>query len=245
LTVRAWRAWEAVLARRGRHDLQMGSDGLPLPPAPLRVRVIAQADPQLFLDSGRAEAAQLAEAAASNGLPIADVGRMLDFGCGCGRVTRHWAAVPSLEVYGADHDAELIDWLQRGLPFVQAHRNDLSPPLPYPDGHFGLVYAISVFTHMTEELSAAWMAELHRVLRGGGLLLFSVVGEENLDRLRPHERAAFDRGELVVQFEEGLGTNLCATYHPKAYLERLTRDFEHLGTRPIGAQRLWALRSRG
>jgi SAM-dependent methyltransferase len=247
LAARVWRLWELILTAANRkHDAVAADDGLPLPPVSLRVRVIAHGDTELFLATGKADAAMIAEACAEHGVAIEDVGRLLDFGCGCGRVCRHWAPfASSAEIHGVDHDADLTSWLATGVPFVRAQRTGLAPPLPYPDDHFGLVYAISVFTHMTEELSAAWMAELHRVLRGGGLLLFSVVGEENLDRLRPHERAAFDRGELVVQFEEGLGTNLCATYHPKAYLERLTRDFEHLGTRPIGAQRLWALRSRG
>lgn len=246
LTVRAWRAWEALVALRGRKaGGRLGSDGLALPPATLRVRVIAQADPQLFWESGKAEAEQLRAAAAANGLPIENAGRVLDFGCGCGRVARHWGRFPSLEVHGADHDPELIDWIDGNLPFVRAHRNELAPPLPYPGGHFNLVYAISVFTHMTSELSQAWMAELHRVLRPGALLLFSVLGESNLDRLLPRERAAFDRGELVVQFEEGLGTNLCVSYHPEDYIDRLTQGFDRLESRPVGAQRLLILRSRG
>jgi SAM-dependent methyltransferase len=246
LSVRAWRAWEAFLALAGRRrDRPADDDGLALPPAALRVRVIAQNDPDVFLRTGKAEAQALAAAARAYGLEVRDAGRLLDFGCGCGRVIRHWVGLPSLEVHGSDHDAELVDWLRTGLPFVHANRNELAPPLPYPAGHFGLVYAISVFTHMTEELTEAWMTELHRVLRPGGLLLFSVLAPGNLDRLLPKEREAFERSELVVQFAEGIGTNLCVTYHPEAYIERLTRDFERLGTRPVGPQELWIVRARG
>jgi SAM-dependent methyltransferase len=245
LTVPAWRAWERLLARRGRGaDPQVGGDGLPLPPPALRVRVVAEADPQVFLESGRAEAAQLSAAVASSGTPIEESGRLLDFGCGCGRVIRHLNGLPSMEVHGTDHDAELIEWVAAHLPFVHANRNGIAPPLPYPDAHFGLVYAISVFTHMTDELSRDWMAEMRRVLRPGGLLLFTVMAG-NREALLKSEREAFNRGELVVQFEEGLGTNLCVSYHPQAYIDRLTRDFDRIDSRPLGAQQLWVLQSPG
>lgn len=246
LSVRAFRVWEAFLTLgRLRSDRPADDEGLPLPPAALRVRVVAQSDPDAFLRSGKADAQTLSESARAHGLELGDAGRLLDFGCGCGRVTRHWSGLTSVEVHGSDHDAVLVDWLRAGLPFVHANRNDLAPPLPYPDGHFGLVYAISVFTHMTEELTEAWMAELHRVLRPGGLLLFSVLPSSSIEKLRPKELEAFERGELVVQFEEGIGTNLCITYHPKAYIERLTSDFERLGTRPVGPQELWIVRAKG
>jgi SAM-dependent methyltransferase len=237
--------WERALTAAGR-DRHPGrsADGLALPPAALRVRVIAQADPEVFLDSGRAEAATLAAAASDHGLPVDAAGRLLDFGCGCGRVTRHWHALPSVEVHGTDHDADLIDWMRSGLPFIKAARNDLAPPLGYPADHFGIVYAISVFTHMTNNLARAWMVELARVIRPGGLLLFSALDQRQVDRLRPHERRAIHRGEPVVQFVDALGTNMCVAYHPRTFIERITPGFDILSTRVIGAQELYVLRLR-
>jgi cyclopropane fatty-acyl-phospholipid synthase-like methyltransferase len=46
-----------------------------------------------------------------------------------------------------------------------------------PDGYFDLVYAISVFTHITHEWSA-WLLELHRILKPEGLLLATFCGPE-------------------------------------------------------------------
>ena len=245
LAVRAWRAWEGVLTAlsRDRGD-DRPDDGLELPPAALRVRVIAQADPQVFLSSGRTQAATLASAASAQGLPVEDCGRLLDFGCGCGRVTRHWQAYPGVEVHGTDHDEDLVAWMRTGLPFIHAARNGLAPPLAYPDDHFGIVYAISVFTHMTNELAQAWMSELSRVIRPGGLLLFTALDQRQVDRLRPHERSAIDRGEPVVQFVDALGTNMCVSYHPRAFIETITPDFDILSTQVIGAQELYVLRLR-
>lgn len=249
LTVRAWRTWEGVLTLRSRdRDRGRGrdraDDGLDVPPAALRVRVIAQADREVFLSTGRAEAAVIAAAASAHGLEIDASGRLLDFGCGCGRVTRHWHAYPSVEVHGTDHDADLIDWLRTGLPFVHAARNDLAPPLPYPDAHFGIVYAISVFTHMTDDLARAWMIELARIIRPGGLLLFTALDDRQVDRLRPDERDAYARGESVVQFVDALGTNMCVAYHPRAFIETIAPQFSILSTQVIGAQELYVLRSR-
>lgn len=243
MTVRAWRSWEGVLTvvsrERGR---RRSEDGFDLPPAALRVRVIAEADPSVFLTTGKAEARVLAAAASAHGIGVETSGRLLDFGCGCGRVTRHWHAYPSVEVHGTDHDPDLIDWMRSGLPFVHAARNDLTPPLSYPDDHFGIAYAISVFTHMTDELARAWMKELARIVRPGGLLLFTALDERQVDRLRPHERSVYDRGEPVVQFADALGTNMCVSYHPRAFVEKITPEFSILSTQPIGAQELYVLR---
>ncbi len=243
LTARSWRAWEAVLARAGgRDDGARGDDGLPLPPPALRVRAIAQTDVEAFLDSGRSDAATLAGACAVQGAPIEAAGRLLDFGCGCGRVTRHWHAHAALEIHGTDHDADCVAWLSSNLPFVAAARNGLAPPLAHPDDHFGVVYAVSVFTHMTDALARAWVRELARVLEPGGLLLLTLLDERFADRLRPRERAALAGGAAVVQFEEAVGTNMCVAYHPRAYVESITRDFELLSVGPIGLQTLYVLR---
>ena len=246
LSVRAWRAWEGVLTTASRRrDQQLSDDGLDLPPAALRVRVIMVADPEVFLSTGRDEAAIIADTCDAHGLAIEDAGRLLDFGCGCGRVLRHWHRHCTVEIHGTDHDADLVEWLRAGLPFVHPNRNQIAPPLPYPDNHFGVVYAISVFTHMTDELSRAWISELDRIIRPGGLLLASALDERQIDRLRPAERAAFDAGESIVQFDAALGTNMCVSYHPRAYIEAISPGFDLLSTRVIGAQRLYVLRSNG
>ncbi len=240
LSVPAWRAWEYLLGYSGRNALAgVASDGLPLPPTAQRVRVIADPDGDLFLASGASEHEQLVALASEHGLAADRLGRVLDFGCGCGRIARHWRQVPGVEIHAADHDPRLIEWVDRSLPFVQCHRNALSPPLPYPAGHFDLVYAISVFTHLSDRLGLEWMTEMRRVIRCGGLLLFSVLPSEHRDRLRGAEQAAYDRGELVVQFKEGEGTNLCAAYHPEPYVRRMASGFELLDRRAVGLQDVW------
>ena len=48
--------------------------------------------------------------------------------------------------------------------------NREQPPLDFPDDHFDLVTALSVFTHITDGWSD-WLLEIRRVLKPGGLLI--------------------------------------------------------------------------
>ncbi len=104
--------------------------------------------------------------------------RVLDFGCGVGRTLRHFLAEAEVaELHGCDIDGPSIAWLQEHLsPPLHVLRNEESPPLPYEAETFDLIWAISVFTHLTE-LWSAWLLELHRILAPGGLLIATYMGE--------------------------------------------------------------------
>lgn len=104
--------------------------------------------------------------------------RVLDFGCGSGRVIRHFGAeATKAEVWGCDLDAPSIAWLNENLspPFKFFESADVST-LPQEEGYFDLIYAFSVYTHLTENW-AGWMLEHHRVLKDDGLLFVTFLGE--------------------------------------------------------------------
>jgi GT2 family glycosyltransferase/SAM-dependent methyltransferase len=106
--------------------------------------------------------------------------RVLDFGCGPGRTMRHFhPEAQACEIWGSDIDARSVGWVEQHLcpPFHVAQNGEL-PPLPFPDGHFDLVWAISVFTHLTDTW-AEWLAELHRVLADDGFLIVTYHGAGN------------------------------------------------------------------
>jgi Methyltransferase domain len=110
------------------------------------------------------------------------------------------------------------------------------PPLPYEDGRFGAVSAVSVFTHMAEEAQAQWRDELRRVLARDGLLVLTTHGDRYVDRFSDEELARFEAGELVVRRPSAAGTNLCTAFHPERYLRQVLADgFELLELRPGGA----------
>jgi SAM-dependent methyltransferase len=103
--------------------------------------------------------------------------RALDFGSGPGKVlTQYGAEAEIAEFWGCDIDQPSIDWAKANLgsrfrPFVV----EPEPPMARPDGFFDLIWSASVFTHLAEEWSP-WLADLHRVLADGGLLMISVLG---------------------------------------------------------------------
>jgi SAM-dependent methyltransferase len=214
-----FRAWEAARAVRGRGPAR-GPDGLLLPPARLRIRVAGTPDADWFLSSGRAAAETIAGALRRTGPPLEASARVLDFGCGCGRVLRHLARLPG-ELHGCDANTELVGWCRDHLPFGEYRVNTLAPPLPYGEASFDVVYTLSVFTHLPEALQRPWLDELHRVVRPGGRLLLTTHGDRYVDRLTAGEQRRFRAGELVVRWGQVAGTNLCTTFHPRAYLERL------------------------
>ena len=225
--LRGLSAYETLTALRPYSSV---SDDLPLPPARLRVRVAGTADPNWFLESGRLTAATVAEALERHGAGDG----LLDFGCGCGRVIRHWAG--RADLHGCDRDADAIRWCREHLPSARFEQQGADPPLPYPDGRFAAISAISVFTHLPEGSQAPWRNELRRVLAPGGLLVLTTHGEQYTDRLSSEERKRFEAGRLVVRRAGAAGTNLCTAFHPERYLrEVLAEGFELLELRPGGA----------
>jgi SAM-dependent methyltransferase len=106
--------------------------------------------------------------------------RVLDFGCGAGRTLRHLLDTGA-ELHGCDVHGPSVDWLAGHLsPPLHVHRNDELPPLPYADGLFDLVYALSVFTHLADTWEE-WLVELRRVLAPDGLLVATFLNERSWD----------------------------------------------------------------
>jgi SAM-dependent methyltransferase len=226
------RLYELALATRSE-VLRKGAsaaDGLPLPPARLRAQAGPRhADAAFFLHSGRRHAELIRKLMQDNGSALQELDSILDFGCGCGRVMRHWAALPRTRVYGCDVNPNMVDWCRANLPFADAVVNDATPPLLHESASFDLVYAFSVFTHLTEEAQRAWIGECFRVLKRDGYLLISTLGEHylSLGRLTASESTSFLNGELIVLYEHSSGTSLCSAYHPPEYVRsKLADDFE-------------------
>lgn len=148
-----------------------------LPPAPLMLRVAGSDNPDFFRADGQRTYADFAAAVERHG-GFSRVRRMLDWGCGCARVTAHFLADGRVrEVHGVDIDGEAVSWCRESLPRGTFQQTGPYPPLPFPDGCFDLVVAYSVFTHLPAEVQSAWLAEMRRVLAPGGLLLATVHGE--------------------------------------------------------------------
>jgi SAM-dependent methyltransferase len=108
--------------------------------------------------------------------------RILDWGSGCARLTRHLLSLPQARgrVIGADIDPDNIAWSKtfiEGDSFVHV---PLMPPTEFDDCSFDLVLANSVLSHLTSAAMHAWLSEVRRILRPGGVALLSYHGDFSL-----------------------------------------------------------------
>jgi SAM-dependent methyltransferase len=159
--------------------------GLPLPHQELMVTV-SYGTPEQFYYIGE----QLAHLV-THFLPKKP--RVLDVGCGCGKVARFLLLNPDLHYTGFDIFSPSIVWCNNsfgkiaGDRFVFKHYNGyssiynpqgtISPceyKFPVENGGVNFVIAASLFTHLLEEECEHFLSEVHRVLETGGLALISI-----------------------------------------------------------------------
>jgi SAM-dependent methyltransferase len=211
-----------------------------VPPEALQVRV-AGAAAGAFHSTGAKVAGQIADILAANGRPLTRHARILDFGAGPGRVIACIRDLhPAARLTGSDIDPEAIAWAAENLPQVGEFRvNPTAPPAPFADESFDLIYAISVFTHLPEDLQWAWLADLRRMLRPGGLLLTTKLNPAAYDLPAEVQAAASANGfvywgEAVAT--DGLPDFYRLAYHSRDYVEReWGRYFEvlHVGAHDL------------
>ena len=153
--------------------------GFPLPPQSLVRRVgwdLHSSDPAEVYETRGREQWRLIKSLLPDGWTL-EGKRVLDFGCGAGRIIRHALIEdPAGEYWGCDIDSPSVEWMQAGLsPPLHVFQTGPLPPMPHADGCFHLIYAFSVFTHLLDSWSA-WLLELHRLLDQEGVLIVTVFG---------------------------------------------------------------------
>lgn len=192
--------------------------GVALPPPFLLYQVSAHTDWRSFLGTGDRDCRLFDGAAAAAGLPFSAARRVLDFGCGCGRIARHVARIAGPELFGVDYNPRLVGWCRRNL-IGQYAVNRLAPPLDFPDGHFDVVYLFSVFTHLRRETLAQWLNEFARVLRPGGLALATFHDEDHASlSCVGVTREQLLRDGFLVYNDAGEGSNFMAAFQSRAFM---------------------------
>jgi cyclopropane fatty-acyl-phospholipid synthase-like methyltransferase len=210
-----------------------------VPPPLLRYKVSESTDIRLFLDVGQRIATAIERAIDDAGVPMNQMKRVLDFGCGCGR-TLAWliSRFPNTQFFGADIDSMSVQWCREHLRGSFCCNQD-APPLSYADAEFDCIYAISVFTHIDERYQLEWLAEFRRVLRPGGLLLVSVHGVGTAKGLRVEERATLRaQGILFKRSSKLRGIHpdfYHTTFQTKDYvLQKWSRFFDIVDYKQLG-----------
>lgn len=159
--------------------------------------------------------------------------RILDCGCGMGFYLRTLSTLYKASYTGLDGSAETLDFARRalagrGIPLV---RGDVLR-LPYADGSFDKVLLSEVLEHLTDDRQG--LAELHRVLRPGGILALTVPHRDYSFWYDPINRVA--EGVLGRPIRRGPFAGIWANhqrlYRPEELVARLEEaGFEALEVR--------------
>jgi SAM-dependent methyltransferase len=198
-----------------------------VPPASNRMRVGSRGIGR-FMAAGRncyvpLKAALTKYASVDEGKP-----RILDFGCGVGRVLQYFAREP-VELFACDVDASAVSYLQSEYPAVRCAVNDYEPPLPYADGKFDAVYSVSIWTHLPPDQQIPWLLEIQRVLKPGGLALLTTIGPYGYRRGTHLWAVTFNYEDLLRDGlcysayktqDPGTGPSYGAAYHTPDYVRR-------------------------
>jgi SAM-dependent methyltransferase len=151
--------------------------------------------------------------------------RVLDWGCGCARVTSQLCKLVSpSHLFGCDIDAAAIAWDQENITGPNFSQVDPYPPTNYPDGFFDVVYGVSVLTHLDEETQFRWLKELRRITAPGAILMLSVIGETLRAANMPTELSAtFEASGFAAQvpyYSDWFAEFSHAGYYKEAYHSR-------------------------
>lgn len=104
--------------------------------------------------------------------------KILDFGGGWGRIARFFLrdTLPK-NIYISDCLTDSIEWLLSTSNPCNVVKNDPLPPINGLAGkRFDVIYAYSVFSHLSEEYTCPWISYLLDLLQPKGHLIFTTRG---------------------------------------------------------------------
>jgi SAM-dependent methyltransferase len=225
-----------------------------IPSGHLQFRVSDTYDANFFMN-GNSFINDMEKALARVGKSFQSFEKILDFGVGCGRVLIPLSfRIEPQKLFGTDIDPEAIDWFQGAYPhFGGLNCNPHSPPMQFENEAFDLIFSISVFTHLPEDMQFDWLQELQRITKPGAYLLLSFHGDHSTS-LTPKsvQSATIQTGFHYVSSEnvmtDGLPVFYQNTFHTVEYIKNnWGKYFEVIETLPRGIgnnQDLAVLRKR-
>ena len=245
---------KSALGVRGKNrEFLEANPGFHVPPKSLAFDAYATPDWEYYHRSGTHYAEFLKEVMRKH-TSDSEAVAVMEWGCGPGRVIRHFPGLVSADatVCGSDYNPNSIAWCREHIEGVSFSTNELRPPLAHEDGSFSFVYAISVFTHLSEDSCLEWMDEISRILRPGGVFFFTTHSEASADYLLPEERAIYETHGCCSRDKVKEGKKMFGSWHHPSYIkETLMKDWELLDHitgddfRYLHRQDAWVARKAG
>lgn len=115
------------------------------------------------------------EAAIVGHAGLRDGHALLDLGCGSGRLAAALGQCRSIDYCGIDVVKALLKYARTKSPAHYRFILNHSLSLPLPDASCDMATAFSVFTHLLHHDSYIYLDEFHRVVRPGGVVVFSFL----------------------------------------------------------------------
>jgi SAM-dependent methyltransferase len=116
--------------------------------------------------------------------------RVLEIGCGAGRVTKALARFFG-EVHAVDVSGEMVRLATQALrehPNALVYQNNGKDLGVVPDNPFDFAFSSIVFQHIpSREIIENYVREVHRLLRPGALFKFQVQGGSDMDPTAPDD----------------------------------------------------------
>ncbi|TFV87772.1 class I SAM-dependent methyltransferase [Blastococcus sp. CT_GayMR16] len=161
----------------------------PNPPEQVQVQFVGQSFERAYAEA-EAFVTAVGEALRALGHPGLAGSRVLDLGSGWGRISRVLLTeVSPTALFAADVDPEMTALVNVSLPGINALTVAPVPPTVLADGSMDVAVAFSVFSHLSGPAHAAWARELARLVRPGGVVVITVIGEEFLDLVEGSQAA--------------------------------------------------------
>jgi cyclopropane fatty-acyl-phospholipid synthase-like methyltransferase len=116
--------------------------------------------------------------------------RVLEIGCGAGRVTKALARLFG-EVHAVDVSGEMVRLAKEALkehPNAFVYQNNGKDLTVIPEVPFDFAFSFIVFQHIPSyEIIENYIKEVHRLLRPGALFKFQVQGASLMDPTKPDD----------------------------------------------------------
>jgi ubiquinone/menaquinone biosynthesis C-methylase UbiE len=148
--------------------------------------------------------------------------RILDWGCGPGRIVRHFPAlVPAAEIYGTDYNKAYVKWCADNLKGIDFSLNKIDPPTGHPDSFFDVVIGLSIFTHLSKVNHKAWIDELYRIVKSQRYIFITTQGEVYFSKLTTEEKKIFNSNQLLTREYSNEGNRLYSSFQPETFMKKL------------------------